>query len=160
MIKKLLIFALLFMAVIFVTGRIYSLKGKSVNSLPEGYDFGLTDGKLAPCKASPNCICSDHTEGKHYLPPVEISESMWKTLIGYIEGMKGCTVADRKGNYIRLECASSLFGFVDDLELFYDDQKDILRFRSAARLGYSDFGVNRKRMETIISFIRDGEEKR
>lgn len=160
MIRKLLIFALLFTAVILVGGRLYSMKGKSVTSLPEGYDFGLTDGKLAPCKASPNCVCSDHGGEGHYLAPTGISESMWKALNGYMEGMKGCTVAERRGNYIRLECASSLFGFVDDLELLHDEQKGVLRFRSAARLGYYDFGVNRKRMNRIISFIRNGENKR
>jgi len=42
-----------------------------------------------------------------------------------------------------------LFRFVDDVEFYFEDQEKVIQFRSSSRLGHSDLGVNRKRMETI-----------
>ena len=38
--------------------------------------------------------------------------------------------------------------FVDDLELFYNDES-VIHVKSASRLGYSDFSVNRERVEQL-----------
>jgi uncharacterized protein (DUF1499 family) len=51
--------------------------------------------------------------------------------------------------YLKAECRSAIFRFVDDVELVFDDGAKRIHFRSASRLGRSDFGVNRKRMEEI-----------
>jgi uncharacterized protein (DUF1499 family) len=40
-------------------------------------------------------------------------------------------------------------GFVDDVEFFLDEGANVIHVRSASRLGQSDLGVNRKRVETI-----------
>ncbi|HEY9596037.1 MAG TPA: DUF1499 domain-containing protein, partial [Cyanophyceae cyanobacterium] len=46
-------------------------------------------------------------------------------------------------------------GFVDDVEFFLDDNANVIQVRSASRLGESDLGVNRKRIETIrAEFLR------
>ncbi len=52
-------------------------------------------------------------------------------------------------NYLHVECTSFLFRFVDDLEILLDDQQKLIHFRSASRVGYSDLGVNRQRVELI-----------
>jgi len=39
-------------------------------------------------------------------------------------------------------------GFVDDVEFFFPDTA-VIHMRSASRVGYSDFGANRKRLEKI-----------
>jgi uncharacterized protein (DUF1499 family) len=52
-------------------------------------------------------------------------------------------------DYLKAECRSELFHFVDDVEFLFDDAAKRIHFRSASRLGRKDFGVNRKRMEEI-----------
>ena len=57
--------------------------------------------------------------------------------------------------YIHAECTSAVFGFVDDLELHLRPQEKLIAVRSAARLGYSDLGVNRKRVESLRAALRE-----
>jgi uncharacterized protein (DUF1499 family) len=56
-------------------------------------------------------------------------------------------------NYIHAECQSALLGFVDDLELHFRPDQGEIGVRSASRLGRSDLGVNRKRVETLRSAL-------
>ena len=51
--------------------------------------------------------------------------------------------------YIHAEFVSAVFGFVDDVGFYFDDEKKIIHIKSASRSGYFDFGVNRRRMEKI-----------
>jgi len=59
--------------------------------------------------------------------------------------------------YLHAEVRSALFHFVDDVEFVFDDWAGRLHFRSASRLGRSDFGVNRRRMEAIRRSFLAGE---
>jgi uncharacterized protein (DUF1499 family) len=63
--------------------------------------------------------------------------------------MPRARVVKDEGNYMHAEFTSRIFRFVDDVEFVIDDAHKVIHFRSASRLGYSDFGVNRKRMEEI-----------
>ena len=137
-------------------GKLYSMKGPYTDSLPEGHSFGLNSGLLAPCRKTPNCVCTDH-KGHHYIEPVSIDRSGWARLRENPDIMKGCRLVVSEQGYLRFECRSAFFGFIDDVELLYDENAGLLRFRSAARLGYSDLGVNRKRMERLRSFLARGE---
>ena len=66
-----------------------------------------------------------------------------------VSGMKRTQLITREADYLYVEVVSKLLGFVDDVEFVLDRQAQCIRVRSAARLGYSDFGVNRKRIEAI-----------
>ena len=59
------------------------------------------------------------------------------------------TVVKVQENYVRVECASWLFRFVDDMEFYFDNDRKTIHLRSASRIGYSDLGVNRRRIERI-----------
>jgi uncharacterized protein (DUF1499 family) len=52
-------------------------------------------------------------------------------------------------NYIHCEFTSALFRFVDDVEFHFDDTTKTIHLRSASRTGYSDLGLNRRRIEHI-----------
>jgi uncharacterized protein (DUF1499 family) len=56
-------------------------------------------------------------------------------------------------DYLHAECRSAVFGFVDDLELHLRRQSNSIAVRSASRLGYRDFGVNRKRVERLRAVL-------
>lgn len=54
-------------------------------------------------------------------------------------------------NFLHFTFKSGLFGFIDDVEFYLDPQNKVIHFRSASRTGYSDLGVNRKRMDKIVA---------
>ncbi len=63
--------------------------------------------------------------------------------------MKRCIIVSSTGSYLHTEFRSALFRFVDDVEFLLDDEGRQIHFRSAARSGYYDFGVNWRRMKEI-----------
>jgi uncharacterized protein (DUF1499 family) len=63
--------------------------------------------------------------------------------------MKRTSIITKKDNYIHATFKSRIFRFVDDVEFYFDDKEKIVHFKSASRVGHSDLGVNRKRMEEI-----------
>ena len=63
-------------------------------------------------------------------------------------------IVTQTDNYLHAECSSAFFGFVDDIELHLRPEQNLIAVRSAARLGRSDFGVNRKRVENLRSLLR------
>jgi len=70
-----------------------------------------------------------------------------------VESMTRATVIREEGNYIYAEYKSALMGYVDDVELLLDESARLVHVRSASRLGRSDFGVNRKRIEELRALI-------
>ena len=108
--------------------------------------------RLKPCPKSPNCVSSQAKDKKHFIEPIQFGKSQKAThkhLLEIITAMPRTKIIANQNNYIRAECASLLFRFVDDLEFVFDAVKKIIHVWSASRIGYSDLGVNRKRLETI-----------
>ena len=70
-----------------------------------------------------------------------------------IDSLKRTRIITDSENYIHIEFKTAVFKFVDDVEFYFDDSEKLIHFRSAARLGYSDMGVNRKRMENITKLF-------
>lgn len=117
-------------------------------------ETGITKGKFYPCPASPNCVSSmAPKEDSHYIEPVvytDITRDLAVEKITVIlKGLKNTTIVEKSDEYIHAEVRSSFFKFVDDVEFYFPEGKNIIHIRSLARTGYSDFGVNRKRMEKI-----------
>lgn len=114
---------------------------------------GLSGGVLSPCPGSPNCVCSEHRQdSEHYIEPFEvrggdISRAM-KNLVEVIRELGGNVEAEGE-NYVAATFSSSVFGFVDDVEIRADAQAEVIHVRSASRVGRSDLGANRKRVELI-----------
>jgi uncharacterized protein (DUF1499 family) len=115
-------------------------------------ETGTTDDRLSPCPKSPNCVSSLSKDESHYVAPLAYEttlEEAREKLISVINSMKRSEVVTAEENYIHATFKSALFGFVDDVEFLFDDQRKVIDVRSASRTGYSDLGVNRKRVEEI-----------
>lgn len=116
-------------------------------------NLGITDGKLAVCPGSPNCVSSQapETDTEHWIAPLTYrsspSEAM-TTLKSVIQGMERTEIVTEGDNYLYVEFTTPLMGFVDDVE-FYVEPNGVIQVRSASRLGQSDLGLNRKRVEAI-----------
>jgi uncharacterized protein (DUF1499 family) len=117
-------------------------------------NLGVKDGRLAACKPTPNCVSSqaDPADQEHYIEPIAYSGTM-QELRRAVESMTRATVIREEGNYLYAEYKSALLGYVDDVELWLDDKTRLVHVRSASRLGRSDFGVNRKRIEELRILI-------
>ncbi len=114
--------------------------------------IGIVNGKLHPCPKSPNCVSTQATGNKHKIDPIKFSGSLNEAkdkIVNIISSLKRSKIITNKDNYIHAEFRTATFKFVDDVEFLFDDGEKIIHFRSRARLGYSDMGVNRKRMESI-----------
>lgn len=115
-------------------------------------NLGIKDGKLAPCPSSPNCVSSQSSDREHAVDPLSFTGTAAEAHDGIkkiILSMKRARIITDTGTYIHAEFASAIFGFVDDVEFWFDESTKLIHVRSAARLGYSDLGVNRKRVEYI-----------
>jgi uncharacterized protein (DUF1499 family) len=107
---------------------------------------------LAPCPSSPNCVSTQSTNPEKYIQPLPYAANADKSrsiVRSIIESMPRSIIVEEKEHYIHAEFRSLIFRFVDDVEFLFDDEGKTIHFRSAARTGYSDFGVNRRRMQHI-----------
>jgi uncharacterized protein (DUF1499 family) len=114
---------------------------------------GLIAGSLAPCPDKPNCVCSEFDEdAEHYIAPLDHSgappKTAWNEIPPIIKELGGEVVL-ANDEYIAATFSSSLFGFVDDLECRIDASQGKIHIRSASRVGHSDLGVNKKRVEAM-----------
>ena len=108
--------------------------------------LGVKDGRLARPKRTPNCVSSqaDPADSEHYIAPIKGEFSQVRKAV---ESMPGSTVIEEKANYLYAEFRTPLLRFVDDVEFLLQD--GVIHVRSASRLGRRDFGVNRKRIESL-----------
>lgn len=125
--------------------------------------LGVSHGAFAPCPSSPNCLSSDASDSGHHITPFKLAVApaeAWPVALELVSGIARSHIVTERSDYLHLECRSFLFGFVDDLELQLRPTEGIIALRSASRLGYSDFGVNRRRLEALrASLIERGVVK-
>ncbi|HKI62757.1 MAG TPA: DUF1499 domain-containing protein [Mariprofundaceae bacterium] len=117
-------------------------------------ELGLVDGRLRPCPDSPNCVCSEGSRGDtlHFIEPISASgmhaDVEWKNLIAAIQSQGG-EIVQQSETYLHATFTSSIFRFIDDVEARLDRDTGLIHLRSASRVGRSDLGANRKRIEGV-----------
>ncbi|MCI5071831.1 DUF1499 domain-containing protein [bacterium] len=113
--------------------------------------------KLDPCPKSPNCVCSFDTpkSDSHYIKPIRLRRKTQGLahLYEFLEARKDCTVLAKKSNYIKAVFVTPLLRFKDDVEFLLAENGRTLHVRSASRVGHSDLGTNRRRIESMRSAI-------
>lgn len=124
-----------------------------------GVAAGLIQGKLALCPDNPNCVCSETgNDSRHLIEPllipkqIALPESSAQDIMAVLKTVVvelGGVVQAEAGDYLAVNFTSAVFGFVDDLELRIDRQAGLVHIRSASRVGQSDIGVNRKRVQNL-----------
>jgi uncharacterized protein (DUF1499 family) len=120
-------------------------------------DLGPRNGRLHPCPSRPNCVCSDESGANHGIEALRIAKpaaDAWKAAESAVLLLPRTEIVILRADYLHAECRSALLGFIDDLELQLRESEGIIAVRSASRLGYSDLGVNRKRVEALRTALR------
>ena len=139
---------------ILFSGQTKLLAGTKPNNL------GMATGQLLACPATPNCVNSKSLDAEHKITPLAYTssaEDAFNTLKTVVQSFKQSAIAPARSqsfaqetnNYLYAEFTIPVVGFVDDVEFLLDKDAQVIHVRSASRLGESDLGVNRKRIETI-----------
>lgn len=113
-------------------------------------NLGVTNGNLAVCPDSPNCVSSQAVDQQHRIEPLTTGDNPDTTfarLAEIIGRRPDATVIETTATYLRVEFHTRLF--TDDAEFLLDRERRLIHLRSASRLGYSDLGLNRRRIEEI-----------
>jgi uncharacterized protein (DUF1499 family) len=114
--------------------------------------LGPLDGALRPCPASPNCVCSCSSDDAHRIEPLRHAGDAgpaWQALQRALATMERVEIVRDEGGYMHAQFTSKVFRFVDDVEFLADPEAGVIHVRSASRVGYSDLGANRRRVEAI-----------
>ena len=123
-------------------------------------NLGVKGGVLAECPSSPNCVSSFAAAEGHYIAPISFNEepaAAFARLTQMIRQRSDATIIEEGSGYLRVELRTTLF--VDDAEFLLDGEKKVIHLRSASRLGYSDLGKNRRRIEELRAAFSRGEQE-
>lgn len=152
-IKWLLIGFFLVVIATVLAGQLGMFKGSAPS------DLGVQDGKLKPPATTPNSVSSqaslypDHPQLEFAkidpLPLVGDAATTLARIRSIVEAMEGAEVIRSDADYLYVQFTSRIMKFVDDTEFWFDPVAQVIQVRSASRLGKSDLGVNRKRIEAI-----------
>lgn len=152
-IKWLVIIILLAAIAVVVAGQLGMFKGIAPT------DLGVREGKLKPPAMTPNSVSSqaalypDHPQLNYAtiepLPFIGDAATTLARIRSIVEGMEGAEVIASDEHYLYIQFTSKIMKFVDDAEFWFDPAASVIQVRSASRLGKSDLGVNRKRIEAI-----------
>jgi uncharacterized protein (DUF1499 family) len=122
-------------------------------------ELGLNNGQLQPCPATPNCVCSEYQVEDAYIEPftyTSTSEQAWARVKRVIAETGGVVISET-ADYLHVVYETPLLRYRDDVEFRLDKNNQQIQVRSASRVGRSDMGTNRKRVEKIwVVFERLG----
>ena len=113
---------------------------------------------ITPCKSKPNCVSSLNRDKRYRVEPLRYNsfEAAKNKLLNILKSIERVRIVANHRNYIHAEFTSFIFGFIDDVEFYFDDKTKRIHVKSASRIGYSDLGANRKRIENIrIKFLEN-----
>ncbi len=125
-------------------------------------NLGVQSGQLRPCPGTPNCVNSQSQDAKSAIAPLTYKSSAAQAMADLkqvIQSLDRTKIITENPNYLYAEFTSALMGYVDDVEFYLDEAAQVIHVRSASRLGQSDLGVNRKRVETIRTQLNELQNK-
>jgi uncharacterized protein (DUF1499 family) len=120
--------------------------------------LGVNNGHLSSCPASDNCVVSQDADSKHAIDPIAYHidrNAARDTLLKVLTVVPRTEVIEQTNNYIHALSKSRIFKFVDDVEFYFPPNESVIHLRSASRVGESDLGVNRRRLEQIRLALQD-----
>ena len=110
--------------------------------------------RFAPCPSSPNCVSTKAPpdDAEHRAEPIPFSgevDGAVAAVLAVLGEAKRTEIREQDGTYVRAVVTSAVLRFKDDVEFEVDDAAKVIHYRSASRVGHSDLGVNRKRMDEM-----------
>lgn len=144
---------LLFVGLLFLGSCNAQTPNQRNQSMNTEYDRVRAEGHLAPCPNTPNCVNSEQRLGKASIAPLQLygsPEISWQNLQHAVQE-EGGQIESVSDTFLYATFRSRIFRFVDDVTCRLDPENKMIHIRSASRIGYSDLGANRRRVEKIRS---------
>lgn len=151
---KKIIMGLLVLPVLLIGGRLFWLAQKS-STTPEG--MGLKEGLLRSCGDRPNCVSSQaFQDSAFYIKPLQADslEELWVSLPKTLSDL-GFQKVTETDNYLHYTATTKIMRFVDDMEFHKNEAEGRIDMRSQSRVGYSDLGANRARLEQLREALKN-----
>ncbi|MFD1384206.1 DUF1499 domain-containing protein [Rhodanobacter aciditrophus] len=128
------------------------------NEMPQ--DLGVNEGLLLPCPDTPNCVSSqaDAEDEEHYVEPIIYRGNVKDAQLAveqFFLSQPDTRIVESRLGYTHIVVDSRLFGFRDDVELYFPEADSVMHVRSASRVGYDDLGVNQERVRQIRNLLVD-----
>ncbi|MBT8372661.1 MAG: DUF1499 domain-containing protein [Deltaproteobacteria bacterium] len=140
--------------IIAVAAAVIGCAGKGKNN-----DMNQLD-RLSGCSGPPNCVSSESEDPRHSVDPMQLlgdSNNEWLAIQDVVDRLPRSRIVKATDRYLHVTLKSKVLGFIDDLELMLDPQTEMISIRSAARSGYFDLGVNRRRVEKLRKQLQAAE---
>jgi uncharacterized protein (DUF1499 family) len=121
-------------------------------------ELGLVDGRLREIPSSPNCVSTQTEQVDKRIEPIAFKESLEDSKLAMkaaIEAYGGIELMEEQGDYIYAVATTSVMKFHDDIEIYFDQEAQLIHYRSASRAGYSDMGLNLERYEAIVQYYKE-----
>ena len=119
---------------------------------------GLNEkGLLEPCPSKPNCVSTMAKNKEHSIAAIPFTGQTVQAIAAIRRvclNEPRVTLEKETKTYLHFTFKTRLLGFIDDVEFLVSETEKLIHFRSASRLGYSDLGVNRERMDVISKKIK------
>ena len=116
--------------------------------------------ELPRCPSTPNCVSTTDSGDSHYIAPIRLqgdADTAWNTLVQILTEDRGFEIVASNDRYIRAVATTRILRFKDDVEFLLNRDAGEIEMRSASRIGYSDLGKNRSRLEGIRSKMREAD---
>ena len=143
---KVIIILVCIIFVLFILTKIGTFSGTRPLNL------GVINGRLQQCPGTPNCVSTFAEDKEHGIQPLPLTGSLIQeqdNLLSVIKSFSRTNIVVNEPGYIYLEFRTAIMRYTDDVEFMFDERAGYIHFRSASRLGMSDLGLNRRRMEQI-----------
>ena len=118
--------------------------------------------RFKECPSTPNCVSSETQSKAKFIERFKTGdrpEESWDLLTRILEKTSNCRVISQDSGYIHAEFRTRLLRFVDDVEFRLESETSEISVRSASRIGYSDLGANRRRLESIREELERLQER-
>lgn len=117
----------------------------------------MANQSLKPLKGSPNAVSTQTSIEELRMDPLPYAGSRGQSIEAMKMAMNQLPRAElvkETDEGLHYVVTSKVMRFKDDIDFLFDDATQQVEFRSASRVGYSNFGVNRKRMEDVSERYR------
>ena len=125
-------------------------------------NLGMRQGRLAPLPASPNAVSSQTDSSDRRVAPLPFSGDLQQTRTALLRAIGRYPGAEGKSSPNTADIHPLRFQHrtIWASRMMWNStsmpERELIHFRSASRVGYSDMGLNRKRYHTLASlYLRE-----
>lgn len=119
---------------------------------PSHFTKPQSPGSFTACAPAPHCVSSQASPGSfQHVEPFRFSgsaDAAHRALLQMLRNDKQATVKKDDGDFVHATFQTTI-GFVDDVTFLIKPEQHFIDVKSSSRIGFSDLGVNNRRVERL-----------